>query len=150
MQAFTKKNSTRHRKNNGDITWHLSTHAQLRSKTGCKTVLISINERKTHCMPPFAISQISQGSKCFSPAYTPCNPGQMIHAVIINLSAISRFNTFLLKIHQEHNDKKFQLSHCIVTLFLDKYQTEKQTSFIALVESPLHPRNRSKTNVEKE
>jgi hypothetical protein len=22
-------------------------------------------------MPPFAISQISQGSKCFSPAYTP-------------------------------------------------------------------------------
>jgi hypothetical protein len=23
-------------------------------------------------MPPFAISQISQGSKCFSPAYTPC------------------------------------------------------------------------------
>jgi hypothetical protein len=36
-------------------------------------VLISRNERKTHCMPPFAISQISQGSKCFSPAYTPCN-----------------------------------------------------------------------------
>jgi hypothetical protein len=54
----------------------------LRSKTGCKTVLISRNERKTHCMPSFAISQISQGSKCFSRAYTPWNYTEVTYVCV--------------------------------------------------------------------
>jgi hypothetical protein len=43
----------------------------LRSETGCKTEIISRKERKTYFLPPFAISQNSQGSEVFSPAYTP-------------------------------------------------------------------------------
>jgi hypothetical protein len=43
----------------------------LRSKTGYKTELISRKERKTDFLPPFAISQNSEGSEVFSPAYTP-------------------------------------------------------------------------------
>jgi hypothetical protein len=35
----------------------------LRSKTGCKTQLISRKEQKTYCVPPFAILKIPRGAE---------------------------------------------------------------------------------------
>jgi hypothetical protein len=60
----------------------------LRSKTGCKTELISRKERKTYFFPPFAISQNPQGSEVFSTAFTPCSSDRATIKIFIPLTGI--------------------------------------------------------------
>jgi hypothetical protein len=85
----------------------------LRSKTKCKTELISRKERKTYFLPPFAISQNSQGSEVFSPAYTACTSSFDGSSKAKKMALIDKFKRNLLKTYS-HTELTFQAEAAFV------------------------------------